>query len=194
LTYQWLKDGAVIPLSASSSANASTLQLSNIAFSNAGVYTAIVTNSAGSVRSTPIFLNVASTVLPAWRMVNVSTRTAVGTGANILIQGFVVAGNASKQVLVRAVGPSLAAFGVTGSLQRPSLSMYQDSTMIAQNTVWGGSTALIAAFAAVGAFPLQSSSSDSAILVTLQPGNYTAQVSGVGGTTGVALIEVYELP
>ena len=193
-TYQWLKDGVAITTGANSSPTNATLQLSNLTFANSGVYVVRVTNSAGFVQSNAVVLNVVSTVLPTWRFINVSTRTQVGSGANILIQGFVIAGNASKQVLVRAVGPTLSIFGVDGTLASPSLAVYQGTTLLAQNTVWGGTTALSNAFTATGAFQLPATSRDSALLLTLPPGSYTAQISGVGGATGVALVEVYELP
>ncbi len=124
---------------------------------------------------------------------NLSTRGQVGTGANILIAGFVVGGTSPKQVLVRAIGPSLTQFGVTGVLADPQLSIFRSSTTIASNDNWGGSYPLVAASATAGGFALDPSSKDALVLTTLTPGAYTAQVSGVGGTTGVALVELYDL-
>jgi hypothetical protein len=119
----------------------------------------------------------------------------VGTGDNILIAGFVIDGNASKTVLVRAIGPTLANFGVGGVLANPQLALFKsgEASPIATNDDWGASTALSNAFAQVGAFTLDPASKDAALLVTLAPGAYTAQVTGVNGTTGVALIELYEI-
>jgi hypothetical protein len=129
------------------------------------------------------------------RLVNVSARTLSGTGANVLIAGFVIAGPTSKTLLVRAIGPTLSVFGVTGVLTDPKLEVFNSSAgLIQQNDNWGGTPALTAAFNSVGAFQLVGDSRDSALLATLPPGNYTAQVSGVGGTTGVALVEIYEAP
>lgn len=130
------------------------------------------------------------------RLINVSARADVGTGTNVAIVGFVVAGNAPKQFLVRAVGPSLAPFGVTGYLADPQLTLMQQgsSTPLAQNDNWGGTTTLENAFNRVGAFALDPASKDAAIVITLDPGAYTAIVSGTNNTTGVALIEVYQLP
>jgi outer membrane protein assembly factor BamB/subtilisin family serine protease/septal ring-binding cell division protein DamX len=132
------------------------------------------------------------------RLVNISTRAQVGTGANIIIPGFVISGVGSEQLLVRGDGPSLTPFGVAGVLAQPSLSVF-DSTgkLIASNTGWGSSSnpSQIASVAAqVGAFAFASGSADSAAVVNLPSGAYTMQVSGVGGTTGVALAEVYEVP
>jgi poly(beta-D-mannuronate) lyase len=128
------------------------------------------------------------------RLINVSARTQVGTGANILIAGFVVGGTTGKTVLIRAVGPGLATFGVTDSLTNPKLELFRDSTSIATNDDWSGAPALTAAFTAVGAFPLDGASKDAALILTLPPGSYSAQVSGVGDTTGIGLVEIYEVP
>ena len=100
-----------------------------------------------------------------------------------------------KRVLIRGVGPGLSVFGVTGVLAQPALSLFSGSTVVATNTNWDASAdaaVITSSSVQVGAFGL--ANNDSAIVVTLAPGNYTAQVLGVGGTSGVALIEVYELP
>jgi hypothetical protein len=132
------------------------------------------------------------------RLGNVATRAQVGTGGEILIPGLVVGGTGTEDLLVRADGPSLAAFGVTGLLAQPSLSVTSIAgAPMGSNTPWGanpdpGKIASAASF--VGAFPLASGSADSAQVVSLQPGAYTMQVTGAGGTTGIALAEVYEIP
>lgn len=128
------------------------------------------------------------------RLVNVSARTDVGLDSNILIAGFVIGGEGSKTVLVRAIGPTLGAFGVTGALVDPKLELYAGQSKIDENDDWGGDGALGDAFGRVGAFSLANNTHDAALLVTLAPGSYTAQVSGVNRTTGVALVEVYEVP
>ena len=98
-------------------------------------------------------------------------------------------------MLIRASGPALTPFGVTGLLPDPELQLYSGSTVLESNTGWGGNPEISATAAAVGAFGWSSSTSaDSAILVTLPPGPYTAQVSGASGDTGVALVEIYEVP
>ena len=132
------------------------------------------------------------------RLVNVSTRAQVGTGANLLIPGFVITGSGAESLLVRADGPALAGFGVTGVLAQPTLEVLNTSgTAVASNTVWGTTSdpsALVATALAVGAFPLTAGSADSAATANLAAGAYTMQVSGVDATTGVALAEVYEVP
>jgi hypothetical protein len=127
------------------------------------------------------------------KLVNLSTRFQVGTGDNILIAGFVLAGTGTKQLLIRAVGPTLASYGVTGTLADPQLAIYDGGTAIASNDNW--SATLTPTFDLVGAFHLLAASKDAAIVVTLPAGKpYTAQVSGVGATTGEALIEIYLIP
>jgi uncharacterized repeat protein (TIGR03803 family) len=133
------------------------------------------------------------------RLTNISTRAQVGTGANIMIPGFVVTGAGTEQLLVRGDGPSLTQYGVSGVLEQPSLDVFSGHTIIASNTVWSTSTspapAQIASVAAqVGAFSFTSGSADSAQVVNLAAGSYTMQIRGVNNSTGVALAEVYEVP
>ncbi|MSU73432.1 MAG: hypothetical protein EXS43_14020 [Opitutus sp.] len=127
------------------------------------------------------------------RLVNLSARNRVGTGADILIAGFTISGAGSKQVLIRAVGPTLATFGVQGPLADPTLRLIDGrGVTVASNDNW--TAALASTFVQVGAFPLAAASRDAALLVTLPAGGtYTIQVSGVNNGTGEALIEVYEV-
>ena len=124
-----------------------------------------------------------------------SVRNQVGTGADILIAGFVVSGTKSKRVIVRGVGPSLAK-DVSTYLRDPQLALWKYDgstwTLVGSNDDWVGSTESRAAFEAVGMGRLDAGSKDAALVITLEPGVYTAQVSGVGGTTGVGLVEIYE--
>ncbi len=128
------------------------------------------------------------------RLVNVSARSPVGTGADLLVAGFTLGGADARRLLIRAIGPALAGFGVPGTLGDPQLDLFRagEATAVAANDNWDSTHA--AEFARVGAFGLTPGSRDAVLVVTLAPGGYTAQVSGVGGTTGVALVEVYELP
>jgi outer membrane protein assembly factor BamB/subtilisin family serine protease len=172
-----------------------------------GPYTAWVTDVTGNsgvalaevydADSTPAS---AQSVAAVSRLTSISARAPVGTGDNVLIAGFAFNGNVPKTLLIRAVGPSLSQFpGLTGLLLNPKLELHTTvnnvDTIVATNAGWGGSTTLSNAFTAVQAFQLNGPTSlDAVLLVTLQPGTYTAEVSGVNGTTGVALIEVYEMP
>lgn len=130
------------------------------------------------------------------RLINIAARAQVGTGANILIPGIVIQGNSPKTVLVRAVGPGLGVFGVTGTLANPRLRIFRGDTMLHENDDWGQSanaSLVSSAASSVGAFAIAPGSRDAALLVTLPPGAYTAQVSGVDGGSGVAIVEVYEV-
>ena len=165
-----------------------------------GAYTAhILTDGAGGVGLAEIYDASVNPNAEYQRLINISTRGDVGTGENILIGGFIVTGNAPKKVLVRAIGPSLTAFGVGGALADPRLRVFNGAALIAENDNWSAvpaeSTATAQAARDTGAFALANGSKDAALILTLAPGAYTAQVSGADGTsTGVALIEVYEVP
>lgn len=131
------------------------------------------------------------------RLVNLSARARVGTGEDVLIAGFVVLGAQPLRVLVRAVGPKLADYHVTDLLADPQLEIFQGSASIAANDDWqtqANSAAVSAAATQVNAFPLSAVSKDAALLLTLAPGAYTAQVRGANATTGNALAEVYVVP
>jgi len=128
------------------------------------------------------------------RLINISGRAQIGSGGTILIGGFVVGGAAPETLLIRGVGPTLASFGVAGALADPVLTLFDgNGKAIQSNTGWGGTAALTAAFLQAGAFALPALSADSAMLITVSPGNYTAEVSSASGSTGVGLVEVYEL-
>ena len=129
------------------------------------------------------------------RLINVSMLKQIGAGSS-LTAGFVIAGTATKQVLIRAVGTTVGStpFNVPGVIADPKVDLFLGQTVIASNDNWGGGTVLSNAFASVGAFALATAGKDAAILVTLAPGNYTAQVSGVNNTGELALVEVYEVP
>ncbi len=128
------------------------------------------------------------------RLINVSARAQVGTGGEVLIAGFSIGGTSEKTVLIRAVGPALAVFGVDGYLVDPKLELYSSGgNLLGENDNWPLSSAMAFATGYVGAFELPMGSRDAALIATLRPGSYTVQVSGVLGTTGVGLVEVYEV-
>ena len=136
---------------------------------------------------------------PASRLINTAVRAQVGTGANVLIPGLVVSAGVQKTVLIRAVGPGIAAppFSVPGALAEPVMTLFSGSQSVATNTAWNAASnasVIREAARSVGAFALAEGSRDSALLVTLPPGAYTIQVSGANNTSGVALVEVYEVP
>ena len=124
------------------------------------------------------------------RLADISTRAQVGSGDNVLIGGFIIQGTVSKRVLVRAIGPSLIPFGVTNALMDPALELRDmNGALLFSNDNWT-TAADKQDIADTGRAP--AASQESAILTTLAPGRYTAIVHGVGATTGVALVEVYD--
>ena len=133
---------------------------------------------------------------PTGRLVNLSLRGRVGTGESVLIVGLAVGGTRPTRILVRAVGPGLAAFGVPEVLLKPSIEVYRGETLVRSNTGWttqGLAYDLTVAAESVMAFPLAPGSADCAMILVADPGLYTMQVSGLEGTTGEALVETYVL-
>jgi hypothetical protein len=129
------------------------------------------------------------------RLVNLSARAQVGQAGAQLIVGFVIGGTTAKTILVRATGPGLATFGVAGVLPDPQVQLRDSTDMLATNNGWAGDPQIAAAASLVGAFAWSDPAShDSALLTTLPPGVYTVEVSGEAGDSGVALVEVYEVP
>jgi hypothetical protein len=130
------------------------------------------------------------------RTLNLSIRARVQTGDGAIIGGFVLQGPAYKRMLIRAVGPTLGAFGVTDALADPVVTIYSGQTTVVTNDNWSaaGAASITAASASVGAFALPDDSRDSGLLVTLPSGSYTVEVSGKNNTEGVALLEIYAVP
>jgi hypothetical protein len=156
--------------------------------------------AAGSASATNPATNIGTVIVEVYdagsgntpRLTNLSALNTVSS-ANLLIAGFTLAGTGTKTVLIRAVGPGLTALGVGGAISNPKLELYNSSSaLINANDDWASS--LSTTFSAVGAFALTTGSRDAALLVTLPAGGYTVQVSGVAGATGLAIVEVYEVP
>lgn len=134
---------------------------------------------------------------PASSLLNISARANVGTGANVLIAGFVLEGALPAKVLLRGIGPTLgqAPFNVPGALSQPQILLYNSTgAELGGSQGWAGSSTLSALFAQVGAFPLPTNSADAAMVTIIPPGSYTVQLSGQNGTTGIGLLEVYLVP
>lgn len=156
-------------------------------------YTANVTGAGTGLAMAEVY-DADETKEPAGRLVNLSARAHAGPGDGVLIVGFVISGDVPLQVLVRAVGPALSSQGVSSALSNPQLNVYRGDTLVKHNDDWAGTAELTAAFKQTGAFALRDpNSKDAALIVTLAPGAYTAIVSGVDGSDGIALAEVYEM-
>ena len=177
-----------------------TARVASIAF--AGGTMMIGTDNGVVLRPLTEMVGPAYATALAPQLINVSARAQVSPGAATLILGFVVTGNAPKQLLVRGVGPGLAPFGVTGVMSDPRIDIYRSTggreVVISSNDNWNDapndSTAIAAASASVGAFPLAAAAKDAALIGSFSPGAYTVQLSGIANASGIALVEVYETP
>lgn len=149
-----------------------------------------VTAAAAGVVLAEIYEPAASV---ASKIVNASARGLVGTG-HVLLGGFGVSGSGQRRLLIRALGPQLAAYGVDGVLPAPVLEVYDGSGVeIAANAAWD--MALESSYAGAGAPRLAAASNDAAVVVTVAAGgSYTAVVRSGDGSTGEALLEIYEVP
>ena len=159
---------------------------------NPGSYTVVLRsfpNSNGRLTGTGL-IELYDLHTTGGRAGNISTRGPVSTG-NVLIGGFIVGGNQTKEVVVRALGPSLGASGVSGALSDPTVELRDASgNLVDSNDNWGNHPKA-AQIQSEGLAPTQPV--ESALQVTLNPGSYTAIVRGANGATGVGLVEIYDL-
>ena len=198
--FQWLKNGAPVP-----GATTALLVLRGLNAASAGNYTCTATNTAGATTSAAATLSVVTTSDPG-RLSALSIRGQVGAGSDIMIAGIISSG---LTAIIQAVGPTLGVLApdlANSVLANPKLELYQlnngSFVKVTENDDWATPTsgaasaaAITAAATATGATPLSNTASkDSALLGTLQPGVYTANVSGVNNTTGVVLLQAYTVP
>jgi hypothetical protein len=191
LTFQWRKNGTVI-----SGATNASLVLSGATPADAGSYSVVISNAAGSTTSSNAALLLTNDQ-NFGHLVNLSIRTSITANEPTFTVGTVVGGagtSGTKPILVRAVGPSLASFGLAGAIADSRVEVFAGSAIVATNNDWSGDAALTSAFAQVGAFPLASGTSkDAAIYSASFPArDYTVEVGGVGGATGEVLAELYD--
>ncbi|MBS0658738.1 MAG: hypothetical protein JSR82_10900 [Verrucomicrobia bacterium] len=185
----WADDAAASEVRAAGLAPGDALEGALLRTLAPGAYTAVV---RGAAAGTGVALVEVYDLAPAptARPVNVSTRGSVGTGERVLIGGFVLQGDRPRRVIVRALGPSLAAFGVNGALNDPVLELRDAlGNLAASNDDWQQSQAV--EIRASGFAPTRNA--EAALIRTLAPGLYTAIVRGKSETTGVGLVEVYDL-
>jgi hypothetical protein len=158
----------------------------------------IVTSYTDAAHTLTAGSSTSSTSPPRALALNIATRLPVGTGQNVLIGGFIIQGPAAKRVVVRAIGPSLNAF-LSGALQDPRLELHDGGgALIASNDNWrstqgGGLITADQAINLEGTGLAPNNDAESAVVVELAPGAYTAVVAGANNTTGIALVEVYDL-
>ena len=160
---------------------------------NPGSYTVVLRsfpNTDGSVTGTGL-IELYDLHTTGGRAGNISTRGPVSSGNQVLIGGFIVGGSQTKEVVVRAIGPSLASFGIANVLSDPTVELRDASgNLVDSNDNWGNhpKAAQIQSEKLAPTQPVES-----ALQVTLNPGSYTAIVRGVNGATGVGLVEIYDL-
>jgi len=191
-TYQWLFNSAPIP-----GATASSLIVSVSSAANSGSYSCAATNSSGTNTTPAAALTVLTPTNPGY-LANCSGLAFVGSEAQTLVGGFFLAGTGSKQLLIRAIGPGLTTVSsLSNVVANPALTIFDASaSQIAQNDGWGGTTTLMSAFDEAGAFPLQPTSFDSALLLSLpvyQLASATAHIQSAGNGGGIGLFEVYDM-
>jgi hypothetical protein len=156
-----------------------------------GAGTALITGAGGGSVLAEIYDPAASVNS---KIINLSARALVGPDSQVLIAGFGVSGNGTKRLLIRALGPQLAVFGLKDALTDPVLKVYDSAgNKIASNNDWDA--ALAPTFSDAGAMALSAGSRDAAVVITVAAGSsYSVVVSSNDGSMGEALLDIYELP
>jgi len=187
----WQQHPNAAQLTAAGLAPSNPLEAAVVIDLRPGAYTARVTGKSGGTGVSVIAVYEIDRYLS--RLINISTRGQVLGGSDVMIAGFIIAGSGPQQVAIVATGPSLSQYGISAPLANPTLTLVRssDQAVLATNDNW--QTAPNAAqLQAAGFAP--PNAAEAAILTTLPPGAYTAIVSGVGGTTGIAVVGVYAVP
>ncbi|HRP04577.1 MAG TPA: hypothetical protein PLV87_06670, partial [Opitutaceae bacterium] len=172
--------------------NTATVGIASTTLLHNGIqFRVTVSNSAASITSQPVTLTVLGVES---RLTNLSIRSTAGSGEKTLILGFVSGGTGSKNLILRVIGPTLSPLGVQGAMPDPTMAVYagNNPSPIASNNDWSGSTTLVTAMRAAGAFDLPLASKDAALQATVTPGGYTVHAGGNQGSEGVVLIEAYD--
>ena len=191
----WFKDNVPIV-----NQDSRTFTIESVTPDDAGVYRVMYTSSH-PIDSQSLVLKIATsvtTISETPHFLTFTTRATAGAGAQALVTGFVVGevlGNpsAEKTILVRAVGPTLAQFGMEGALAAPRLAIYDQAGQL-RHPQLSDQEELKSAQQRSGAFPLTPGAADAVQILRLPAGTYTAQVTGAEGNSGLVLLEVYDVP
>jgi hypothetical protein len=192
---QWFKDGKQLD------ASSSTFEIASATAADSGRYSATVTSGSGS-SSVSVISDIANVLIThsGPRLLCASTRARIDAAQPAFLTGFVIeSGPANAVVLVRAIGPTLANFGVKDALGAPQLHLFDAAgnevfTPISTSYVSAPLFVPTEAAQRVGAFPLPTGTKDYAQVFSLPPGAYTAQLTSADGGAGTALLEIYEVP
>jgi hypothetical protein len=188
----WQDDAAQAALiQASGLAPTNPLESAIDATLNPGAYTGVVKGNGNTTGIGLIEVYDLSQIVLS-KLGNISTRALVGTGNDILIAGFILGNNSGgTRIVVRGIGGSLSVFGVPNPLANPTLELRDNNAaVLASNDNWQSDAAQAAELTAAGLAPTDPN--ESGIAITLGPGQYTALLTGVGNTTGVGVVEVYD--
>jgi hypothetical protein len=190
LTNNDWKDSQQPQITAAGLAPSSDLEAAIDATLSPGNYTAILRGNGTGVGIG--LIEVYDLSSSASKLANLSTRALVRTGSAVVIAGFILGNNGGNdRIVVRGLGPSLGAFGISNSLQDPTLELRnQNGTLFAANNDWTDDPGQAAEIAAAGLAP--SNPKESAIAVALAPGAFTATLAGANGGEGVGTVEVYD--
>jgi hypothetical protein len=194
----WNDDQSIAQLGASLSAfplNAGSLDSAIISNLSSEIYTMQIAGTTSASGSVMAEIYDGDPLTAPAKLANLSTLAVIGSPAQSIISGFIISGTSSETVLIRGIGPTLNQFGISNALSAPVITLFDaHSVALYSNAGWGGSSQLQSAFTSVGAFPLPSQSADAALLVTLAPGAYTAELQSGSTGSGSALLEFYDVP
>ncbi|RKX33899.1 MAG: hypothetical protein DRP71_08860 [Verrucomicrobia bacterium] len=193
-TFQWYLNSITIP-----DATESTYTIPSAQPFHAGTYTVEVTSDGVTVVSRDITVTIDPVTSSTGRLINLSTRALALTDADVLIPGFVLSGTGTKRLLIRVIGPRLGDFGLTGFLENPQMVLNHSeiggAVEVATNDDWetnSNAAEIVTTSASIGAFDLVAGAADAVLMQDLGAGQFTVVGSGVGDTTGVALVELYD--
>jgi hypothetical protein len=191
-SYQWYRNGVAV-----TGQTNSTISFTNLTRDQGGDYYAVITTPSGTIKTTSTRLSVGEN-MPG-KLLQVSTLQTCSPSTPSAVIGFVVSGDTPTRILVRAIGPSLASYGIQNGVTDTTLELHGlidgVDTLIAQNDDWSTEVGAGTYGDSSGAIPLNLTSKDSAVVRILQPGVYTAQIKSKNATsTGSVLLEVYEVP
>ena len=187
-TYQWYRDGVVIP-----GATSSTLAVSDVTIASEGDYHVVASDGRSSIQSQAATVKLISS--NPGRIVNLSVRAQLDSPDTPMITGFVMEGAGSRPILLRAIGDTLSRFGLGGAARDTSLKLYRGTTLVSENDDWGQDITPVdtrRAAVTAGAFALGDGSKDAALVRRLLATPYTVHAFNQTSREGIVLVEMYD--